>query len=92
MAVCYVDRYERRDGTWLFASRSLHPLHVSVLADRPAALQGALLGAKPHTGAGHLADVVGVLEGHAGRGDRSTHVAPGALSRGSYMLSAWGWA
>ena len=35
MAVCYIDRYERRDGTWLFASRSLHPLHVSVLADRP---------------------------------------------------------
>lgn len=35
MAVCYFDRYERRDGTWLFASRSLHPLHVSTLADRP---------------------------------------------------------
>jgi len=35
MAVCYHDQYERRDGTWLFASRSLHPLHVSVLQDRP---------------------------------------------------------
>ena len=89
MALCYVDRYERRDGTWLFASRSLHPLHVSVLADRPlSAVQGAVLGAEPHAGAGHLAHVVGVLEGHAGRGDRSAHVAPRALSRGFAGLSA----
>ena len=37
MAVCYFDDYERRDGTWYFARRELHQLHVTSLEDRPRA-------------------------------------------------------
>jgi ketosteroid isomerase-like protein len=37
MAILYDDDYERRQGTWYFARRSLHMLHVTSLTDRPRA-------------------------------------------------------
>jgi len=37
MAILYDDEYERRDGVWYFARRSLHMLHVTSRSDRPRA-------------------------------------------------------
>jgi SnoaL-like domain len=35
MAILYDDEYERRDGVWYFARRSLHMLHITSRNDRP---------------------------------------------------------
>jgi hypothetical protein len=40
MPLQYWDRYERRDGTWYFTSRSMHAFYAADVMENPATLPG----------------------------------------------------